>query len=91
MDTRDLATLKSTTDAAVGALGKLDVVVANAGICIMAPWDEITPQVFRDTVEVNLFGTWNTIMATAPHMIRNGGGSMILTSSVAGLKARPAG
>ena len=89
LDTRDLATLKSATDAAVDELGKLDVVVANAGICIMAPWDEITPEVFRDTVEVNLFGTWNTIMVTAPHLIRNGGGSMILTSSAAGLKGLP--
>ena len=89
LDTRDLATLTSATDAAVDELGKLDVVIANAGICIMAPWDETTPEIFRDTVEVNLFGTWNTIMATAPHLIRNGGGCMVLTSSAAGLKGLP--
>jgi NAD(P)-dependent dehydrogenase (short-subunit alcohol dehydrogenase family) len=55
----------------------------------MAPWDEVTAEIFRDTVEVNLFGTWNTIMVTTPHLIRNSGGSMILTSSAAGLKGLP--
>jgi SDR family mycofactocin-dependent oxidoreductase len=89
VDTRDLSALRAATDEAVGDLGKLDVVVANAGICIMAPWNEVTPEIFRDTVEVNLFGTWNTIMVTAPHLIRNDGGSMILTSSAAGLKGLP--
>jgi SDR family mycofactocin-dependent oxidoreductase len=89
LDTRDLAALAAVADEAVATFGRLDIVVANAGICIMAPWDEVTPEIFRDTIEINLLGTWNTVMATAPHLARGGGGSIILTSSVAGLKALP--
>jgi SDR family mycofactocin-dependent oxidoreductase len=89
VDTRDLEALQAATEEGVGELGHLDVVVANAGICIMRPWNEVTPEIFRDTVEVNLFGTWNTVMATAPVLVAGGGGSIILTSSVAGLKALP--
>ncbi|MGX7680039.1 mycofactocin-coupled SDR family oxidoreductase [Jatrophihabitans sp. DSM 45814] len=89
VDTRDAAALQAAVENGVTTLGKLDVVVGNAGICIMAPWDQVTPEIFRETIEVNVFGTWNTVMATAPHLIRNGGGSIILTSSAAGLKGLP--
>jgi SDR family mycofactocin-dependent oxidoreductase len=88
-DTRDPDALRAAVDRGVETLGRLDVVVANAGICIMAPWDRVTPEIFADTVQVNLVGTWNTVMATAPVLQANGGGSIILTSSVAGLKALP--
>ncbi len=89
VDTRDLAALTAAADDGVAELGKLDIVVANAGICIVAPWDQVSPEVFKDTIDVNLGGTWNTVMATAPHLVRNGGGSIILTSSAAGLKGLP--
>lgn len=89
VDTRDKDELTRAVDAGVAELGGLDVVVANAGICIMGPWDQITPEVFRDTIDVNLVGTWNTVMAGAPHLVERGGGSIILTSSAAGLKGLP--
>ena len=73
----------------VAAFGHLDVVVANAGVCIMKPWDQITVEDWQQTISVNLTGTWNTVMATAPHLVSAGGGSIILTSSVAGLKGLP--
>ncbi|HVW43385.1 MAG TPA: mycofactocin-coupled SDR family oxidoreductase [Amycolatopsis sp.] len=89
VDTRDLDALKAAADEGAAELGKIDVVVANAGICITAPWHEVTPEIFRDTVDINLIGTWNTVIATAPHVVRAGGGSIILTSSAAGLKGLP--
>ncbi len=88
-DVRDRDAMKQAIDTGVAELGHLDIVVANAGICIMRPWDEVTPEIWRDTIDINLTGVWNTVHLTAPHLIEAGGGSMILTSSAAGLKALP--
>jgi SDR family mycofactocin-dependent oxidoreductase len=89
VDTRDQAALRQAVDAGVAALGRLDVIVANAGICIMKSWEDVTPEIWRDTIDVNLTGTWNTVMAGVPHLINVGGGSVIMTSSAAGLKGLP--
>jgi SDR family mycofactocin-dependent oxidoreductase len=87
VDIRDFDVLSAAVDEAVGELGRLDVVVANAGICSPAPWDQITPQAFRDTIDTNVIGTWNTVMASAHHIIDGGrGGSIILIGSTAGIK-----
>jgi SDR family mycofactocin-dependent oxidoreductase len=87
VDTRDLDALAAAVNAGVDELGRLDVIVANAGICAPAPWDQITAQAFRDTIDTNVIGTWNTVMAGAQHMISGGrGGSIILTGSAAGVK-----
>lgn len=90
VDIRDPDALQTAVDQAVGELGRLDVVIANAGICSPAPWDQITPQSFRDTIDTNVTGTWNTVMATAGHIIDGGrGGSIILIGSAAGIKMEP--
>ncbi|SEF16441.1 mycofactocin-coupled SDR family oxidoreductase [Jiangella alba] len=88
-DVRDRDALKAAIDEGVAELGRLDVVVANAGICILAPWDEVTPEVFRDTIDINLTGVWNSVQLAAPHLVAAGGGSIVLTSSAAGLKGLP--
>ncbi|OBG69017.1 MULTISPECIES: mycofactocin-coupled SDR family oxidoreductase [unclassified Mycobacterium] len=90
VDTRDHDALCAAVDKAVAELGRLDVIVANAGICCPAPWDRVSPSDFQDTVNVNLVGTWNTVMAGAKHIIAGGrGGSIILIGSVAGVKVEP--
>jgi SDR family mycofactocin-dependent oxidoreductase len=90
VDIRDLDALRTAVDKAVGELGRLDVVVANAGICSPAAWDQITADAFRDTIDTNVTGTWNTVMASARHIIDGGrGGSIILIGSAAGVKMEP--
>lgn len=89
-DIRDLDLMRQVVDAGVARFGRLDVIVANAGICIPAPWYDITPESFRDVIDVNVTGTWNTVMAGAQHIIDGGrGGSIILISSYAGVKVQP--
>ena len=87
VDIRNLETLCAAVDQAVEQLGRLDIIVANAGICSPSPWDQITSQAFRDTIDTNVIGTWNTVMAGTPHIINGGrGGSIILIGSAAGVK-----
>jgi SDR family mycofactocin-dependent oxidoreductase len=87
VDIRDLDALRSAVDDAVTDLGGLDVIVANAGICCPSPWDQISAEAFRDTIDTNVVGTWNTVMAGTHHIINGGrGGSIILVGSAAGVK-----
>ncbi|HVV13655.1 mycofactocin-coupled SDR family oxidoreductase [Amycolatopsis sp.] len=89
-DVRDLDGLKAFVARGIAEFGRLDVVVANAGICIPAAWNETTPEIFRDHLDINVTGVWNTVMASAPEMVKAGnGGSIVLTSSYAGKKMQP--
>lgn len=88
-DVRDLEGMRKIVDDGVAELGRLDVVVANAGICIPQVWDTITPETFGATLDINTTGVWNTVMATAHHVIDAGGGSIVLISSYAGKKIQP--
>jgi SDR family mycofactocin-dependent oxidoreductase len=85
-DVRDGAALRAAADRAVDELGGLDVVCATAGITSSAPGLQLTEEQWRTMLDVNLTGVWQTCKATAPHLIARGGGSMILTSSIAGLR-----
>lgn len=89
VDTRDLEALKSVVDRGVAELGRLDIIAGNAGIDIMVPWHQVTPEIVRTIIDINLIGTWNTVMAGVKHLVDGGGGSIILTSSANGLKAGP--
>lgn len=86
VDVRDGAALRAATDAAVDELGGLDIVCATAGITSSAPGLQLTEQQWRTMLDVNLTGVWQTCKAAAPHLIAQGSGSMILTSSIAGLR-----
>jgi SDR family mycofactocin-dependent oxidoreductase len=88
-DVRDGAALRAALDAGVAELGRLDIVCANAGIYTVQPWDQVTAQVWQDTIDTNLTGVWNTMVEAVPHLITAGGGSIIATSSTAGLKGMP--
>jgi len=85
-DVRDSAALKAALDEGVAQLGKLDIVCANAGIYQMHPALELDDAGWQETIDINLTGVWNTVKVALPHLVANQGGSIILTSSTAGLK-----
>jgi SDR family mycofactocin-dependent oxidoreductase len=88
-DVRDAEQLKTVVAEAVAQFGRLDIVCANAGICIAGTWDGVSADVWAATLDINLTGVWNTCVATIGHLIATGGGSLIITSSYAGLRGAP--
>lgn len=90
-DVRDLAFQQDLVKRGVERFGgRLDVVIANAGICNWGKVWEIDEEQWNDTIDINLTGYWKTLKASIPHMLEAGnGGSIILVSSVAGLKSMP--
>jgi SDR family mycofactocin-dependent oxidoreductase len=91
VDVRDSDALKLVLDAGVARFeGRLDVVVANAGICNWSRFWEMSEEQWLTLLDVNLTGVWRTMKAAVPHMLNAGnGGSIITVSSVAGIKSLP--
>ncbi|AEF37431.1 MULTISPECIES: mycofactocin-coupled SDR family oxidoreductase [Mycolicibacter] len=91
VDVRDYDALKSAVDAGVEELGRLDIIVANAGIGNGGDTlDQCSEHDWQEMIDINLSGVWKTVKAGVPHLIAGGnGGSIVLTSSVGGLKAYP--
>ena len=84
LDQRDLAPLRAAVEEARAAFGRLDILFANAGIQTFKPILDWQDADWQDTIDVNLTGTCNAIRAVAPHLVRNGGGRIIVTSSTQG-------
>jgi SDR family mycofactocin-dependent oxidoreductase len=85
-DIRDTDAVEQVVADGVREFGRLDIVIANAGIVRLSGGGD-SRQIFRDIVDVNLIGAWNTVRAAIPALIDGGrGGSIVLTSSSAGLK-----
>jgi SDR family mycofactocin-dependent oxidoreductase len=86
-DVRDAEAVDAVVAEGLREFGRLDIVIANAGIIRMTDTDE-PRRTFRDVVEVNLIGAWNTVDAAIPALVAGGrGGSIVLTSSTQGIKA----
>lgn len=87
-DVRDAAAVQAVVDEGVSELGRLDVVLANAGIAGFADntWS-LSEEEWDEMIAVNLTGVWKTVKAAIPAMIDAGnGGSIVITSSTAGIK-----
>jgi SDR family mycofactocin-dependent oxidoreductase len=90
-DVRDDNALRNALDEGVAQLGRVDIVSANAAIWIFGDLaHEVAERDWQDLIDVNLTGVWHTAKAAIPHLIGQGtGGSIIITSSTAGLKGTP--
>lgn len=86
-DVRDGASLHAAVDAGTQELGRIDIMVAAAGIDSWGSAWELTDEQWRTMIDVNLTGVWQTAKAVAPVMIEQRGGSMIFIGSV--LSHRP--
>lgn len=84
VDQRNLPALRVATEEASAAFGRLDILFANAGIQVFKPILEWQDADWQDTIDVNLTGTCNAIRAVAPHLVKNGGGRIIVTASTQG-------
>lgn len=83
VDVRDDAAMAELVAATVDAFGGLDVAVASAGIWTGAAIDAMTPETWRETLDVNLTGTWHLCRHAVP-ALRAREGSLVVVSSTAG-------
>ena len=90
-DVRDYDALKAAVDEGVERFGRLDIILANAGLAAAGDAvEKMDPSLWKDSVDVNMTGSWHTVKAAVPHIIEGGrGGAIVLTSSVGGLKSYP--
>ncbi|MBT0771720.1 mycofactocin-coupled SDR family oxidoreductase [Kineosporia sp. J2-2] len=87
-DIRDLAALTAVAKEGVAEFGRLDIVLANAGISSMGPLLDLDENTWQEMIDINLSGAWKTLKATVPHIIDGGrGGSVVITSSLAAMVA----
>lgn len=99
-DVRDRPRLAEIARKGMDRLGRIDIVLANAGVWPASPATsghndaqlpaEVRDRIFRDTIDINLIGVWNTLQATVPHLKAGGrGGAIVITNSTAGMHAMP--
>ncbi len=89
-DVRDFDSMRKSVDSMVGELGGLDIVAANAGIVSYGRVEELSDRTWQDAIDINLTGVWRTVKSALPHLRATGdGGSIVITSSRAGIKALP--
>lgn len=88
-DVRDRPAVERATAAVVKHFGRLDIVVANAGVGAYGPFLELDPDQLEEMIDVNLKGTLYTAAATLPHLIASGAGDFVALASVAGVRAFP--
>lgn len=80
-DVRDGHQMSQAAKEAIATFGRIDALIANAGIWTVAPFWELTDAQWDETIGVNLTGVWQTVKAIAPYMLDQRSGSIVITSS----------
>jgi SDR family mycofactocin-dependent oxidoreductase len=88
-DVRDGEAMRTAAETAIARLGKVDALVAAAGIDSWGKAWELTDDQWDTMIDVNLTGVWQSAKAVAPHMVERGAGSMVLIGSVLSHKHNP--
>jgi 3-oxoacyl-[acyl-carrier protein] reductase len=88
-DVRDHAQVESLVAATVQRFGRLDILVANAGVGAYAPVHELSLEWLDEIIDTNLKGTIYAVRAAVPHLIESGEGDIVTVASVAGLRGLP--
>ncbi|PND55417.1 SDR family mycofactocin-dependent oxidoreductase [Mycobacterium sp. ENV421] len=86
VDVRDVDALRVAAGRGADQFGGIDIVCATAGITSRAPAVDMAESTWRTMLDVNLTGVWNTCTVTTSHLISRGAGSIVLVSSIAGLR-----
>ncbi len=86
-DVRSSADMRAATEQAISTFGKIDIVVANAGIWTPGSVWEMDDQTWQDMIDINLTGVFNTVRFAIPQMMERKSGSLVLISSTCGVKA----
>ncbi|MGH3256483.1 MAG: mycofactocin-coupled SDR family oxidoreductase [Streptosporangiaceae bacterium] len=86
-DVRDPARVRAVVARVLDSFGQIDVVITNAGVFSVGDPLTLSPETWRDVLDVNLTGVWNTVQACLPAMVEGGrGGSIVMTSSIGGVQ-----
>ena len=80
----DKAQMKAAAAKTAEQFGRLDIACCNAGVCRLAPFEEMSDEMRDFHIDVNIKGVWNTCQAVIPYMLEQGKGSIVIASSVTG-------
>ena len=80
----DKAQMKAAAAKTAEQFGRLDIACCNAGVCRLAPFEEMPDEMRDFHIDVNIKGVWNTCQAVIPYMLEQGKGSIVIASSVTG-------
>ena len=88
-DVRDPAQLEALTEATVDRFGRLDILVANAGVGAYGPFLDLSPEFLDEMIDVNLKGTIYAVRAALPYLIESGEADIVTLASEAGRRGLP--
>lgn len=88
-DVRSTLEIEAAVAQAIAELGRIDIVLANAGICGFGAFAEISDEMWDDMIGTDLTGVFKTLRAVVPHLVERGSGRIVATSSMGGKMGNP--